>query len=651
MPVFVTEKALSIVFDDKDVQDGSTLSFYWPSLAVEGFRPTTHYVTFGGQKVDDNAPLSIFGENAVFELHLNSVLDDFWATSNVDLDAYQSGHPERLEFERNLESNPEFLTIMEHSSNKDEYNSATIASDLYKLSMAPVLRAGEEKVGGQVVTTFAVSFRTPGLEEMLLRNEKNILGDVIEALDGLKDRRFDHTIMLAAVEGKPFAPFWRENIEKICGPAHNPDTLIRNFRLPESSPDNFHGNTVIYNCQIGPEQVRDGKVAVAVFIKNGLHIEATGIWNKCTFLETTMMQAVYQVILEAHLRKRDDPPGRWLYEVLFRAHLSMKFAMEKSPKMKGALFAGRRTGHHMFTLLQTWYASRFYPNCFGTSSFDAWYTLSRKLQMPRIVPPVGTHAHELSMVFMCLFPELDENDECVPYSQAMAHYMYYRLVHQGYPGPMPMLPDTLGTGAFMKAAEKFRIHPMKDGVQQTHQQCFLLQAINSARQDSGTLEDFLTTLQEYPLFQGGKMASEIDTTTALQRADELGFSTFGAGGFFGDNEKVWPVTEDKKRFSLSMAVKAVRVFVDEKKTKVQPVKIGDDVDGGKVTCDSTLSKEEQKPVIDKGQRTKQAALHQPHSEQIVDVDEDFEVSFERSREKPREKPHEKVSDSPKKSRA
>ena len=644
MPVFVIGKALPIVFDDKDVPDGSTLSFFWPFLAVEDFRPTTHYVTFGGQKVDDNAPISTFGENAVFELHLNSVLDDFWDTSKVDLNAYQSGHPERQEFERNLESNPEFLTIMEHSTNKDEFDSATRASDLYKLSMAPVLRAGEEKVGGQVVTTFAVSFRTPGLEEKLLRNENNLLVDVIEAFDGLKDRRFDHKIILAAVDGKPFARFWEENIEKICGPAHKPDTLIRNFRLPGSSPNNFHGETVIYNWQIGPEQVRDGKVAMAVFIKNGkLHIEVTGVWNKCTFLETTMMQAVYQVILEDHLRKRDVPLGRWLYEALFRAHLSMKFAMEKSPKMKGALFAGRRTGHHMFTLLQTWYASRFYPNCFGTSSFDAWYTLSRKLQMPRIVPPVGTHAHELSMVFMCLFPELDENDDDVPYSQALAHYMYYRLVHQGYPGPMPMLPDTLGTGAFMKAAEKFRIHPMKDGVQQKHQQCFLLQKIDSARQDSGTLEDFLTTLQEYPLFQGGKMASEIDTTAALQRAGELDFSTFGAGGFFGDNEKAWPVTEGNDRFLISMAVKPVRVFVDEQKTKVDPVKIGDDEDGGKVTCDSTRSKEEQKQVIEKGQRTKQAALQKPHSEQIVDVDEDFEVSFERSREK--------ESDSPKKSRA
>jgi hypothetical protein len=52
-------------------------------------------------------------------------------------------------------------------------------------------------------------------------------------------------------------------------------------------------------------------------------------------------------------------------------------------------------------------------------------------------------------------------------------------------------------------------------------------------------------------------------------------------------------------------------------------------------------------VIEKGQKTKQAALHQPHSEQIVDVDEDFEVIFDKSRERLREK----ESDSPKKSRA
>ena len=202
-----------------------------------------------------------------------------------------------------------------------------------------------------------------------------------------------------------------------------------------------------------------------------------------------MMQAVYQVALQHHLRERKESYGQWLYEALFRCHLSMTFAKEKCPKMSGALFSGRRTGHHIFTIAQVLYHSRFYTGeggggkCIGTSSVDAWcaggvgalssghfcnslrrYTLSKVLKFPGIVPPAGTHAHELSMVrawlfittrfwsyicgwqvLMSLMPQLDQNDESLVMTQAVGHWLYYRLVHQGYKLPMPMLPDTLGS--------------------------------------------------------------------------------------------------------------------------------------------------------------------------------------------------------------
>ena len=111
------------------------------------------------------------------------------------------------------------------------------------------------------------------------------------------------------------------------------------------------------------------------------------------------------------------------------------------------------------------------------------YTLSKVLQLPGIVPPAGTHAHELSMVrvwlrvttgflsyfcisqvLMSLLPQLDQNEESLVITQAVGHWLcvpnafaalsrwahacgcrYYRLVHQGYKQPMPMLPDTLGS--------------------------------------------------------------------------------------------------------------------------------------------------------------------------------------------------------------
>ena len=47
----------------------------------------------------------------------------------------------------------------------------------------------------------------------------------------------------------------------------------------------------------------------------------------------------------------------------------------------------------------------------------------------------------------------------------------------------------------------------------------------------------------------GMMASEIDDKESLLRAHELGYVTYGTGGFMGDSEKAWPVTESK--FSAS----------------------------------------------------------------------------------------------------
>jgi nicotinic acid phosphoribosyltransferase len=337
-----------------------------------------------------------------------------------------------------------------------------------------------------------------------------------------------------------------------------------------------------------------------------------------------MMQAVYQVLLDHHLRKRGVTFGQWLYEALFREHLSCAFAMEKCPQMKGALFAGRRTGHHVFTLLQTWYASRYYPNCIGTSSFDAWYTLSKVLGMPNIVPPVGTHAHELSMVFMCLYSELDQNPEGIQFSQVLAHYMFYRLVHQGFAGPMPMLPDTLGTPAFLKAANNTLVTPMLNGVPQIDHQEPFLKRINSARQDSGTIEGFKKMLEAYPDYKGSMMASEIDKCAALEEARKEGYTTFGTGGFMGDSETAWPVTEDP--FSASMAVKAVRVYVDGVRTAVQPVKLGDGE--GKETCDATLPKEEQEPIFMRANVVKQAAIDVPYGHTYMHINEKFERTLE-----------------------
>jgi nicotinic acid phosphoribosyltransferase len=599
-----------------EVDPTGTVANLMEALTIQGYPTFFYRLIKDGQTVDQNLLVADFGENEVFELEIlpeiKPLWESFWATAQKDLEEYPVGHPSRVAFETNLWSQRlEFLAIMEHSATGD-FSSATIASDLYKLTMAPVIdQAMREK--GEVVVSFALSLRTDGLEQILANNQDGIRDSVLKALDGLKDRTFERKIISATVaEKKTIEPFWLAKLDEICGPERAPRSLIRQERRgPEAD---YWPGTVILNRKAGPDDVVDGEVVLSVFFENGrLHIEATGPWNRSTFLETTMMKAVYQVLLEHHLRKRGVSFGHWLYEALFRAHLSCAFATEVCPTMKGALFAGRRTGHHIFTLFQTWYASRYYPNCIGTSSFDAWYTLTKVLGLPNIVPPTGTHAHELSMVYMCLYPELDQNPEGIPFSQAKAHADYYRLVHQGYSGPMPMLPDTLGTHAFLKAAENTRMIPMLNGESK-----LLIEVFTSARQDSGKIKDFRDTLAKYSAYKGTMMASEISSGDDLIAAKNAGYASFGAGGFMGDSENVWRVTTGSNKFGVSMAVKPVRVFVNGVRTIVQPVKLGDG-DSGKATCDTTLPKETQETILRNANLVKQAAIDVPHGLTIMEI--------------------------------
>jgi nicotinic acid phosphoribosyltransferase len=598
----------------------ATIHNLMESLAIQGYPPSFYRIMKDKQMICEDRLVADFAENSIFELdilpEIKPLWDSFWATAQEVLGEYPVGHLSRMAFETNLWSQRlELLAIMNHSVTGD-FSSATIACDLYKLTMAPVLeQARKEK--GEIVVSFALSLRTDGLEQMLAQNQDGIRDSVLKALDALKHRSFKRDVISATTAGKTTESFWQGKLDEICGPEGAPRSLIRRGR--KGPEEEYWPGTVILKRKAVPADVDDGEVVLSVFFdgKGKLHIEATGPWNRCTFLETTMMQAVYQVLLEHHLRKRGVSFGRWLYEALFRTHLSCTFATEVCPTMKGALFAGRRTGHHIFTLFQTWYASRYYPNCIGTSSFDAWYTLTHVLCMPNIVPPAGTHAHELSMVYMCLYPELDQNPEKIPFSQVLAHYVYYRLVHQGFKTPMPMLPDTLGTHAFMKAAENTKATYMVDGVPQPHGVSFL-KVLTSARQDSGTIEEFSKTLAEYPDYKGTMMASEISSHADLKRAINAGYASFGAGGFMGDSEKVWSVNKD--HLIVSMACKVVRVYVDGVRTEVQPVKLGDG-DSGKATCDTTLPTEEQERILGNANHVKQLAIDVPHGLAIMEIND------------------------------
>lgn len=504
--------------------------------------------------------------------------------------------------------------------------SGTTYDDFYKLSMLMSIYQQQMLSGGVAITTFALDIRDAGLREMFAKDADGITQAVIYALDALKLRRYDYNVILATVAGKPFEDFYKSDAAKAI--FFNPDgktprTLI-SAEVPAGA--SVYPGTCIYNCKITPDMLAPGQVAIAVFMapdaktgENRLHIEATGEWCKDSFLETTMMQAVYQVALQKHLKERGCTFGQWLYEALFRFYLSTTFAGANCPDMTGFLFAGRRTGHFLLLLLQALLAKRIPGSKIaGTSSFDAWYVLTR-MGFSDVVPPVGTHAHELQMGAQALFAKFDlspQNPEFLPISALLSTLFYYWTAHRGGAGPMPMLPDTLGTESFCKGAAAFMVHPMKDGQLDTTQWVSLLSLITSARQDSGKLDAFVEILEKYGC-KCSLFASEIDDLKTLLEAYALGYKFFGAGGAMGDSEKVWNVTGEKA-FSASMAVKIIRAWLLDPTTDSwvrcrYPVKLGDGTDLAKVTADSLLPTEMFKEVIAEAERVKRMAKENPRS--------------------------------------
>jgi len=568
----------------------------------------------------------------------NPFIVDFFNARKKNLGNYPMDHPSRIEFNSNLVKIFDELIRVLSLFAYDETGAlvptveglitATTHNDYYKFTMAPVIAWAESVISESVNVCFGTDIREILLAQKLLENHNGIRDDVINALNNMASRRFKPDIVAQAVAGKPFQGFWDKHSDRLLGPSGAPNTLARADRPAGADPSDFHGDTVIYNRPLTPNDVADGGVAITVYVAlnskhaidptqppTKLYIEAMGPWGRVTYLETTMMQTVYAVALQHHLREHQISYGHWLYEAMFRCHLSMRHEQTKCPNMSGALFSGRRTGHHVLTLLQVLYLSRFQTGeggigkCIGTSSVDAWYTLVHQLGFSGIVPPAGTHAHELSMVFASLFPQLDQLG--APFSQALSHWLYYMLVHKGHPVPMPMLPDTLGTPACLIALASCWIQKMENGAQ-TGEQVRLLSVITSARQDSGELDAFKALMDLYKSSPEGlmnralgMMASEIDDKESINTAHFLGYKTYGTGGFMGDSEKAWPTTVVK--FSASMAVKAVRVFVGSKQQQ-SPIKLGDSKDTLKITGDTSMESEFYVKMIQDADRVKQTAI-------------------------------------------
>jgi len=458
---------------------------------------------------------------------------------------------------------------------------ASCYNDYYKFTMTPAILALERARGPDIRCTFSVNIRHSEYRKQLYASALGTNGtspalfqDVAQRIQDLAQRKFDRDVFERCVADYRL-PGWDSNtLDAVCGTAEEPRTLAQEVQvhpactgpIAPSTP----GNVLMQLFLARDEKLHEDRV----------FIEATGPWHKVTWLETSMMQAVYEALFRDRKRRyfgEDDSCWypQWLAEAFCRCVRSVAVARETG--LKGALFTGRRTGGLALMQLQALYVHHAFrdsdgnPLLLGTSSVTSVYTaLAQGVDPTRVPRCAGTHAHELSMVSGALLGDVDD-EVGMPISQIIGHLAYfYKSLPQGdvregaRKALMPMLPDTLGTKAFMKAAQMLTV-PF--GPHAGHP---LISIIGAARQDSGCIAAFKKLMEEFG-FSGALMASEIETAEDLITARDNGYRLFGAGGFMGDSEKAW----DASACNISMAVKVLRVHVNGEQCTFTPVKTGD----------------------------------------------------------------------------
>lgn len=443
---------------------------------------------------------------------------------------------QKFRFINYISNNIDLIMLIMTTFETDDSLTATSFNDFYKLKMYSVIT----NVRRNLNVCFGLDLRNEFYRDLLMVDE-DLYKMLCFNLSRLSKREFNKDILM----NTPGHSISEEEIDLLCS-----YPLIDEFTQVKFDADETNTKVVLsiykaYDC---------------VLKKNRVYIEATGPWYRATWLETTMMQVVYQTLLEHKLNRLSKSYGVWLYEAMFRCFKSIEYAREKN--IYCALFSGRRSGGMVFLMIQNMMMNHlYYPDRYlGSSSFDCWYFLKDYIE---IKPPIGTHAHEISMVFSKLF-----NDSDLVLSQLISHYSYYVFANNRE--KIPMLPDTFGTKAFMRAATSIKIG----------RSTFFDTVISSARQDSGEVEHFSELMNDYGYNSLSIMASEIDTIETLDRVCEIpNYKSFGAGGFFGDSEKVFERGEN-----ISMAVKVVRIY--SKDEILYPIKLGDG--HGKVTLDTYL---------------------------------------------------------------
>jgi nicotinic acid phosphoribosyltransferase len=395
---------------------------------------------------------------------------------------------------------------------------STYGNDYYKWTMKLVFEM-ITIVHGTKMIKFCVDFRTQRVMDMIVQSPE-LQQKIQNALSSLASRHHDRATLCSVPDPKV--------------KAHFSDCFLQNRMA----------NPLIRDCTVDLSQIDPHSETVISFYIGTNHtgkpvpiIELCGPQEQTTWLETSVLQVLFEVIRRQDNRSQGISEIQALFESLFQTHLSMNKTDSTAKSLGTAiLMIGRRTQSPVFVLMANLYLDQFSAKFKGTSSVWAWNVLKNVLgiELKKFVP-MGTHAHELSMFVGGI--------GYGKYGQIVSHYLYWLAHIFGTEAKFLALPDTLETRCFLKVAKQIFVK-LPNG-----QIVPFLSLISGFRQDSGNVSKFVELVRSV-IPDAIVLASEIGSDGDLDEAVHAGCSIIGTGGYMGDK---------RPSSQIEMACKPVQV--------------------------------------------------------------------------------------------
>jgi len=462
------------------------------------------------------------------------------------------------------------------------YNGLT-ANDFYKIVMGPVLWQFK------FLNTFTADIRNVLSQEEIQKENSIVIPKLIAALQQLKHRRISKEQVLHCAAANPkLVEFYSRVGDQLFEHLLVSEIIVG--RGPNEEDDEIFK--------------KEMKTFVYVYYgfnaktkRNEWIIQSRGMCAKNSWVETPLMQIIYQTFLEDYCEKNGITKEKYIATCIVREIITI-MELNKRTTCKYALFAGRRSCFLQFLILQNYIFFKLMDpeKIIGSSSM--WAILSlREIGFDIPYPWVGTIAHEMFMMAQAVFKDYDDNEDNVSVSQAIVLYMYMVLVHKEGT-PFPCLPDTLGSRTCFRALQAVMISVTNEDSTTTKKS--LLEYVGMIRKDSGEIKDFQDLIRQYPELSNAKiMDSEIGNILEAIQSNEAGITLIGAGGLSGDTQIPDELLEEKERIilginpKLKMAVKVTEVTIskEEAKVSVYPVKTGDGTDTGKLSIHPNITPE------------------------------------------------------------